>query len=65
MSTYFKKGKGWRIDFTLHGQRHTLSWFKTKAEAKAGRGSKKGGIKKSAVGGDSGNPNRHGLLGTA
>ena len=33
MSTYFKKGKGWRYDFTLHGQRYTKSWFKTKAEA--------------------------------
>ena len=34
MSQYFKKGKGWRYDFTLKGARYTKSWFKTKKEAK-------------------------------
>lgn len=33
MSTYFKKGKGWRYDFTLNGERYTEAWFKTKKEA--------------------------------
>ena len=42
MSSYFKKGKGWRYDFTLKGIRYTETWFKTKkeaqrAEAKKGR----------------------------
>ena len=34
MSTYSKKGKGWRYDFMLNGVRHTQAWFKTKREAK-------------------------------
>lgn len=34
MSQYFKKGKGWRYDFTLNGMRYTEAWFKTKKEAK-------------------------------
>ena len=34
MSIYLVKGKGWRVDFTLHGTRHTEAWFKTKTEAK-------------------------------
>jgi len=34
MSTYFKKGKGWRYDFTLKGERCTKSGFKTMAEAR-------------------------------
>lgn len=34
MSVYFTSGKGWRIDFTLNGQRYTKSWFPTKREAK-------------------------------
>jgi hypothetical protein len=33
MSIYLKKGKGWRYDFTLNGQRYTKGWFKTKKEA--------------------------------
>ena len=33
MSVYFKKGKGWRYDFTLNRQRYTEAWFKTKREA--------------------------------
>ena len=34
MGAYFDKGKGWRVDFQLNGKRHTLTWFKTKAEAR-------------------------------
>lgn len=34
MSVYFKKGSGWRYDFTLNGTRRTGTWFKTKVEAK-------------------------------
>ena len=34
MSTYFIKGKGWRYDFVLMGERYTQAWFKTKREAK-------------------------------
>ena len=35
MSVYSVKGKGWRYDFTLRGQRYTEAWFKTKREANA------------------------------
>lgn len=35
MSVYSVKGKGWRYDFTLKGERHTEAWFKTKKEAQA------------------------------
>ncbi len=34
MSIYFQKGKGWRYDFTLTGNRYTKAGFKTKAKAK-------------------------------
>ncbi len=34
MSSYFTKGKGWRYDFTLKGQRYTKGWYKTKAAAR-------------------------------
>ncbi len=34
MSVYSVKGKGWRFDFTLKGERYTGAWFKTKREAK-------------------------------
>ena len=34
MSVYFKKGKGYRYDFTLKGERYTKTWFKTKTKAK-------------------------------
>lgn len=34
MSVYLVKGKGWRVDFQLNGERHTDAWFKTKAEAR-------------------------------
>jgi len=33
MSVYLVKGKGWRYDFTLKGERYTETWFKTKREA--------------------------------
>ncbi len=34
MSVYFKKGKGWRCDFTLKGERYTQAWYETKTKAK-------------------------------
>ncbi len=34
MSVYFKKGRGWRYDFTTNGKRHTEAWFETKLQAK-------------------------------
>jgi len=34
MSEYFVKGKGWRYDFTLKGQRYTDQWYPSKKEAK-------------------------------
>jgi len=33
MGTYSMKGKGWRYDFTLKGERYTQAWFKNKREA--------------------------------
>ena len=41
MSTYFKKGKGWRYDFTLAGQRYTEAWFKTMHKAQAAEADKR------------------------
>ncbi|MCE5333496.1 MAG: site-specific integrase [Desulfobacteraceae bacterium] len=35
MSVYSVKGKGWRYDFTLKGERYTDTWFKTKKTAQA------------------------------
>ena len=35
MSVYFKKGKGYRYDFTVNGQRYTKTWYKTKTKANA------------------------------
>jgi integrase len=34
MSCYFVKGKGWRADFTHKGTRCTLTWFKSKNDAR-------------------------------
>jgi len=34
MSVYFKKGKGWRFDFTMNGVRHTQAWYETKTKAR-------------------------------
>ncbi|MCZ6769949.1 MAG: tyrosine-type recombinase/integrase [Acidobacteria bacterium] len=41
MSTYFMKGKGYRIDFMLNGVRYTQAWFKTKTEAKRAEADKR------------------------
>lgn len=41
MSQYFRKGKGWKYDFTLNKKRYTKSWFPTKAEAKKEEGKRK------------------------
>lgn len=41
MSSYFKKGKGWRYDFTLKGIRYTETWFKTKKEARQAEAAKR------------------------
>ncbi len=41
MSSYFKKGKGWRYDFTLKGIRYTETWFKTKKQAKQAEAKKR------------------------
>ena len=41
MSVYFKKGKGWRYDFTLKGTRYTMAWFKTKREAQMAEAKRK------------------------
>jgi integrase len=34
MGAYFTKGKGWRYDFMMKGQRITGCWFKTEGDAK-------------------------------
>jgi hypothetical protein len=34
MGAYFTKGKGWRCDFMMKGQRITGCWFKTKGDAR-------------------------------
>jgi integrase len=49
MSTYFKKGKGWRYDFTQQGTRHTEAWFKTKKEAKEAEAKKREELKNPPV----------------
>ena len=41
MGTYFKKGRGWRMDFILNGVRHTDQWFKTKTKAKQAEAQKR------------------------
>ena len=33
MSVYLVRGKGWRYDFTLNGQRHTKGFYRTKRKA--------------------------------
>lgn len=45
MSSYFKKGKGWRYDFTLKGIRYTETWFKTKKEANQAEAKKREELK--------------------
>jgi len=34
MSIYSVKGKGWRVDFLLDGERYTRAWFPSKTKAK-------------------------------
>ncbi len=46
MSYYSVKGKGWRYDFTLNGQRYTEAWFKTKKEAIQAEAKKREELKK-------------------
>jgi len=41
MSVYSKKGKGWRYDFTLKGERYTQAWYKTKTKAKQAEAEKR------------------------
>ncbi len=41
MSVYSIKGKGWRYDFTLKGERYTQTWFKTKTKAKQAEAEKR------------------------
>ncbi len=41
MSVYSIKGKGWRCDFTLKGERYTQAWFKTKTEARQAEAQKR------------------------
>lgn len=45
MSVYFKKGKGWRYDFTLDGTRYTQAWFKTKRAATTAENERREAIK--------------------
>ncbi|MFO7560255.1 MAG: tyrosine-type recombinase/integrase [Desulfobacterales bacterium] len=45
MSIYFKKGKGWRFDFTHKEIRFTAAWFKTKREAKRAEAKKREEVK--------------------
>jgi integrase len=46
MSVYFKRGKGWRYDFTLNGSRHTGPWLRTKQEARQAEARKREVIEK-------------------
>ncbi len=41
MSVYSIRGKGYRYDFTLKGQRYTQAWYKTKKEAKQAEADKR------------------------
>ena len=41
MSVYFIKGKGWRYDFVLAGQRYTEAWFTTRRKAQAAEADKR------------------------
>ncbi|MBP8697598.1 MAG: tyrosine-type recombinase/integrase [Syntrophorhabdaceae bacterium] len=49
MSQYFKKGKGWRYDFTQRGERYTEAWFKTKQEAKMAESKRREELKEKRV----------------
>jgi len=41
MSVYLKKNKGWRVDFTINGVRHTHAWYKTKTQARLAESQKR------------------------
>ena len=45
MSVYLVKGKGWRYDFTLKGNRYTEAWFKTKRAARQAEAEKRKEVK--------------------
>lgn len=49
MSVYLVKGKGWRYDFTMKGERYTDTWFKTKREAKDAESRRREELKKPQV----------------
>lgn len=49
MSVYSVKGKGWRYDFTLEGERYTEAWFKTKQEAKTAESKRREELKEKRV----------------
>jgi site-specific recombinase XerD len=49
MSVYFKKGKGWRYDFTQNRQRYTEAWFSTKRQAKEAEAKKRAELKNPPV----------------
>lgn len=46
MSVYFVKGKGYRYDFTMKGERYTEAWFKTKREAQQAEAKRREELKK-------------------
>jgi len=46
MSVYSVKGKGWRYDFTLRGERYTEAWFKTMTEARTAEVKRREEVKK-------------------
>ncbi len=45
MSVYFSKGRGWRYDFILKGQRYHASGYKTKVEARNAEAEKRKELK--------------------
>ena len=50
MSVYSVKGKGWRYDFILKGQRYTSNWFTTKVAARQAEAKKREEAKKQGRG---------------
>ena len=50
MSVYSVKGKGWRYDFILDGERYTSNWFENKGGGQRGRNRQKGGNQESETG---------------
>jgi integrase len=50
MSVYSVKGKGWRYDFILKGQRYTSNWFTTKKAARQAEAKKREEVKTGEVG---------------